>query len=119
MRRTHRTTGAKTEPAVKENEKMRSSREDDGPNSFGSRAPVLVGEPTKEGRFGEFGGRFVPESLVQACVELEVAFREAWADPEFRGQLSEVLREYGGRPTPVTRCAAPFTRARCPRSFKA
>jgi tryptophan synthase beta chain len=41
----------------------------------------LMGDPGTEGRFGEFGGRFVPESLVPACQELEEAFREAWADP--------------------------------------
>ena len=40
-----------------------------------------MAEPTATGRFGEFGGRFVPETLVPACEELEAAFREAWADP--------------------------------------
>ena len=45
-----------------------------------SPAPDLMGEPTPQGRFGEFGGRFVPETLVPACQELEAAFREAWAD---------------------------------------
>ena len=43
-----------------------------------------MGEPTPEGRFGEFGGRFVPETLVPACLELEAAFRDAWADPGYR-----------------------------------
>ena len=41
----------------------------------------LMAEPSATGRFGEFGGRFVPETLVPACEELEAAFREAWADP--------------------------------------
>jgi len=54
--------------------------------------------------FGEFGGRFVPEPLVPACAELEVAFRSAWRDPAFREELDEILRSYGGRPTPVTEC---------------
>jgi tryptophan synthase beta chain len=56
------------------------------------------------GRFGGFGGRYVPESLVPACEELEAGFAEAWADSEFRARLDGVLRDYGGRPTPVTEC---------------
>ena len=44
----------------------------------------LMGNPSAEGRFGEFGGRFVPETLVPACQELEAAFKEAWADAGFR-----------------------------------
>src|SRR5205085_5094701 len=55
-------------------------------------------------RFGAFGGRFVPESLVPACAELEAAFRDAWADPAFRAELDRLLRDYAGRPTPVTEC---------------
>jgi len=65
---------------------------------------VIMGDPGPTGRFGEFGGRYVPESLVPACIELEAAFREAWADPSFREELDAILRNYGGRPTPVTRC---------------
>ena len=65
----------------------------------------LMGEPTAEGRFGDFGGRFVPESLMPACLELEEAFRRAWADESFRRELADLLRDYGGRPTPVTECA--------------
>jgi tryptophan synthase beta chain len=64
----------------------------------------LMREPAEGGRYGEFGGRFVPEALVPACEELETAFRDAWADPVFRARLARVLREYGGRPTPVTPC---------------
>lgn len=64
----------------------------------------LMGEPTAAGRFGEFGGRFVPETLVPACQELESAFREAWADPVFRGELDATLREYAGRPSILTEC---------------
>jgi tryptophan synthase beta chain len=63
-----------------------------------------MGDPTGTGRFGEFGGRFVPETLVPACEEPEVAFRDAWADPAFRRELDDVLREYGGRPSPLTEC---------------
>ena len=64
----------------------------------------LMAEPGPDGRFGEFGGRFVPESLMPACLELEQAFNEAWADPAFRSELDDLLHHYGGRPTPVTEC---------------
>ncbi|KTR38537.1 MULTISPECIES: tryptophan synthase subunit beta [Curtobacterium] len=52
--------------------------------------------------FGDFGGRFVPESLVLALDELETAFREAWADPAFRAELDTLQREYTGRPSIIT-----------------
>ena len=64
----------------------------------------MMREPSSSGRFGEYGGRFVPESLVPACEELEAAFRDAWGDDRFRGELDRLLREYGGRPTPVYEC---------------
>ena len=64
----------------------------------------LMREPGPRGRFGEFGGRYLPESLEPACAELEAAFAEAWADPSFRSELDALLRDYGGRPTPVTEC---------------
>ncbi len=63
-----------------------------------------MSEPSEAGRFGEFGGRFVPETLVPACQELEASFREAWADPVFRSELDQVLREYAGRPSMITEC---------------
>lgn len=56
------------------------------------------------GRFGEFGGRFVPETLVPALIELEEEFKVAWADHEFRGELDALLANYAGRPTPLTEC---------------
>ena len=62
------------------------------------------GEPTGLGRFGEFGGRFVPETLVPALEELEAEFRAAWASDEFRAELGDLLTNYAGRPTPVTEC---------------
>ena len=61
-------------------------------------------EPVGLGRFGEFGGRFVPETLVPALIELEEEFRRAWFSDEFRDEYSELLRSYAGRPTPVTEC---------------
>ena len=63
-----------------------------------------MGRPRAGGWFGEFGGVFVPESLVPACAELEAAFEDAWGDAGFRAELDAVRRDYGGRPTPVTEC---------------
>ncbi|HUY86003.1 MAG TPA: tryptophan synthase subunit beta [Acidimicrobiales bacterium] len=67
-------------------------------------ATLMLGNPGPDGRFGEFGGRFVPESLVPACLELEEEFEQAWDDPGFRAELSDLLTSYAGRPTPVTEC---------------
>jgi tryptophan synthase beta chain len=64
----------------------------------------LMAEPSHDGRFGEFGGRFMPESLVPACLELEAGFTAAWSDPSFRKEYEDILRDYAGRPTPVTEC---------------
>ncbi|MEA2902265.1 MAG: tryptophan synthase beta chain [Actinomycetota bacterium] len=64
----------------------------------------LMRDPSAGGRFGDFGGRYLPESLVPACAELETAFTEAWADPAFHERYEGLLRDYGGRPTPVTEC---------------
>ena len=63
-----------------------------------------MGEPDATGRFGRFGGRFVPETLVPACEELEAAFIEAWADPSYRARLDGLLADYAGRPSPLTQC---------------
>ena len=60
--------------------------------------------PSSDGRFGEFGGRYVPETLVPACQELEQAFNEAWADHSFRSELQRLQREYAGRPSILTEC---------------
>jgi tryptophan synthase beta chain len=55
------------------------------------------------GRFGRFGGRYVPETLVPALVELERGWADAWADGGFRRELDALLRTYVGRPTPLHR----------------
>ncbi|GEB97480.1 tryptophan synthase beta chain [Corynebacterium flavescens] len=52
--------------------------------------------------FGEFGGQFVPESLIPALDQLEQAFVDAQADPEFKKELAGYLKDYLGRPTPLT-----------------
>jgi tryptophan synthase beta chain len=66
---------------------------------------VSVGteERPLEHRFGPYGGQFVPETLMPALAELEHAWLAARADPEYRAQLSELLRDFGGRPTPLYR----------------
>jgi tryptophan synthase beta chain len=61
-------------------------------------------EPVGLGRYGEFGGRFVPEALVPALEDLERDFRAAWADDGFRAEYADLLTTYAGRPTPVTEC---------------
>ena len=58
--------------------------------------------PDSRGRFGAYGGRFVPETLIPALDELEAAWRAARADPAYRDELSALLRDYAGRPTPLT-----------------
>ncbi|MCT0209707.1 MAG: tryptophan synthase subunit beta [Cyanobium sp.] len=57
--------------------------------------------PTPQGRFGRFGGQYVPETLMPALAELELAAAEAWADPAFTSRLDHLLRTYVGRPTPL------------------
>ena len=63
-----------------------------------------VAPPSERGRFGDFGGRFVPESLMPACLEVAQAFEAAWDDPAFHAEFAEILSSYGGRPTPVSTC---------------
>ena len=65
---------------------------------------VRMGDPGGSGRFGDFGGQYLPESLVPACQELEGAFRRAWADEGFVARYHRLLQDYAGRPTPVTDC---------------
>jgi tryptophan synthase beta chain len=60
-------------------------------------------ESPVRGRFGRFGGRYVPETLISALEELEAAYEEARRDPAFQDELSVLLRDYVGRPTPLYR----------------
>jgi len=64
----------------------------------------ILQTPGSDGRFGDFGGRFVPETLVPACQELEAAFADAWNEPVYRAELDHLLREYAGRPSMVNEC---------------
>jgi tryptophan synthase beta chain len=79
------------------------SKSDSRPLSADGRAS-LMSDPSEDGRFGDFGGRYVPETLVPACEELEAAFKDAWGDPSFRAEYLHVLQTYGGRPTALTEC---------------
>lgn len=58
--------------------------------------------PELSGRFGAFGGRYVPETLIPALDELEAAFDSAMADPEFVATYDALLRDYVGRPSPLS-----------------
>src|SRR5919204_6152637 len=58
--------------------------------------------PDQAGHFGPYGGRFVPEALVAAIDGLTAAFHETQADPAFRAELARLLRDYTGRPSPLT-----------------
>ena len=58
--------------------------------------------PDARGRFGRFGGRYVPETLVPALEELDAAYRQATSDPAFHAELGELLRDFVGRATPLT-----------------
>ena len=59
-------------------------------------------DPDARGYFGEFGGRFVPETLVEPVEELERAYFAARDDPEFNAELARLLKHYVGRPTPIS-----------------
>ena len=56
------------------------------------------------GRFGRFGGAYVPEILMPALEQLEAAFLDAQDDSQFAAELNDLLANYAGRPTPLTRC---------------
>src|SRR6195256_6355160 len=64
------------------------------PNSFRT-------GPDERGHFGLFGGRYVAETLMPLILELEKAYSEAKADPQFQGELSYLLTHYAGRPSPL------------------
>jgi len=57
--------------------------------------------PNKKGYFGEYGGKFVPETLMKCLAELETEYKRARKDRKFREKLDYYLREYAGRPTPL------------------
>ena len=69
--------------------------------------------PDATGHFGPYGGRFVPETLVVALDELEREYARAQADPAFREELAEILRDFAGRPTPLIEAKRFSERAGC------
>jgi tryptophan synthase beta chain len=62
----------------------------------------MIQVPDMNGRFGEFGGKFVPETLMQPLEEIETALNEALLDEEFTREYDRILKEYSGRPTTLT-----------------
>ncbi|QWU14625.1 tryptophan synthase beta chain [Paenibacillus sophorae] len=61
----------------------------------------MIQVPDRHGRFGAFGGRFVPETLMNALIELEEAYNKFSADPKFQEQVDYLLKQYSGRETPL------------------
>jgi len=66
-----------------------------------SSVPSRASRPDAAGHFGQFGGRYVPETLMPVLFELEKAYLEVRDDPSFRKELDLLLRDYAGRPTPL------------------
>ena len=60
-----------------------------------------LNQPSKEGRFGKYGGQYVPETLMPALFELEKAASDAWEDKQFVNELNHLLKTYVGRETPL------------------
>src|SRR6266853_3788729 len=64
-------------------------------------APVSTSSSIVRGRFGAYGGQYVPETIMPALEELELGFRQCLADDTFQAELRRLLRTYVGRPTPL------------------
>jgi tryptophan synthase beta chain len=73
----------------------------------------IITVPDASGHFGPYGGRFVPETLVVALEELEREYERAQADPAFRQELADTLRDFAGRPTPLFEARRFSERAGC------
>lgn len=63
--------------------------------------PVTTSYPDALGRFGQYGGKYVPETLMPALFELEAAYKNYKDDPEFKAELDQLLKDYVGRPSPL------------------
>jgi tryptophan synthase beta chain len=61
----------------------------------------MPNRPDKRGYFGDYGGKFVPETIMPALSELEAAYQEAITDPKFKSEFDHLCRDYIGRPTPL------------------
>ncbi|WAL62358.1 tryptophan synthase subunit beta [Thermocoleostomius sinensis] len=64
-------------------------------------SPSIAPRPDSQGRFGQFGGKYVPETLMPALSELETAFHQYCNDPDFEQEFQGLLRDYVGRPSPL------------------
>ena len=64
-------------------------------------ATADVSLPDEQGRFGPYGGQYVPETLMAALAELIESYEEAKGDPAFQEELGTLLSDYAGRPTPL------------------
>jgi len=91
-------TGSETDPETGARPASSPRQKEQKGQDAGGLSPLDLGD----GRYGEFGGLFVPETLIPALQELETAFSTAWVDAGFRAQLDGLLRDYAGRPTPLT-----------------
>jgi tryptophan synthase beta chain len=78
--------------------------------------PGSLSVPDSSGRFGAFGGRYVPETLTRALDELTAEYEKARIDPEFQADLDDLFKNYVGRPSPFyfasRRCIMPGDSAR-------
>jgi len=63
--------------------------------------PENINTPDENGRFGDFGGRYVAETLMPPILELEAAYEDAKADPKFLSELDDFFAHYVGRPSPL------------------
>ena len=66
-----------------------------------SRSSSTYAYPDESGRYGDFGGKFIPETLMPALDELEEEYRAARADPAFGARVADLSANYAGRPTPL------------------
>ena len=71
------------------------------PRSSQSEAEAMTQQPDALGRFGKFGGKYVPETLMPALLELEQSFARYSNDPDFQQELQQLMRDYVGRPSPL------------------
>ena len=63
--------------------------------------PTSTQRPDSLGRFGQFGGKYVPETLMPALLQLETAYKKYREDPTFQQELQQLLQDYVGRPSPL------------------
>ena len=72
-----------------------------GPRTVDAARVPFTSEPDQYGRFGQFGGKYAPETLMPALAELEAAYEAARVDPAFLAEVERLAAEYVGRPTPL------------------